>query len=291
VMDSMFLLADLHTYKYFHTEPLDALDAIVSQDVKLTKRILKGLVAFVGRLQRYFDSVNTQGTLVKIRARSVDADGKENMIELCKLLGGNRPQAPLATPSRNSNANGKVTTVKAALVPADERTKEEAKNTSASRDSAAALISKQQCATCNSRAKFKCALCEKSYCAECHKYDEQVHECLARTVYVSKVDPALSDRELRIFLDSCGTVSKVRLCGDPSQRSVYGFIEFTAPPAAQKLIAHDRHMVGQNVMRCLPARQPIHDHSDDDYMPGVKPKQCQFGLTKHNAKRNASLTH
>eukprot|EP00759_Apiculatamorpha_spiralis_P052323 PhF_6_TR5662/c1_g1_i1/m.8317 len=292
IQESIILLASLHQRNYIPSEPVVTLDSIVTQDVKLTKKILKGLCEFVRQLSNYFETINTQPTLVRIRARNVDTDGKDALQELCKLLRGNRPQQTVVatTPATPDTQQATPTTVIAPQKPTGASTPQSGPNVSStpitpsinittapttngpsaangtngaagaqttttttnpSTPAPIVLSSKTTCHTCSGRAKFKCSLCDKAFCQDCYKYDEQIHECLSRTVYVSKVDPALSDKELRQFLDQCGTVSKVRLCGDPTQRSVYGFVEFTAPVAAQRLLQMDRHTVGANVLRCL----------------------------------------
>jgi arginine/serine-rich splicing factor 12 len=59
------------------------------------------------------------------------------------------------------------------------------------------------------------------------QYDPMKAEEVARTVYVGNLPRDITDMELRELLKPCGTVSYVKLAGDITQATRYGFVEFT----------------------------------------------------------------
>ena len=302
ITDSMRLWATLFQRRYFSVTPVYLVYSIVSQEVRLTRKILRGLCVLLHQTQEMLEGVNIQGILAKIYSRNVEAEGKEVLVELTKLLcfssrGNGLSEAPNdLIPYLPQRDKPSASTLYRAGSDEGRLSKEEYIHPYPQRKSGMFLMDnqvtdvfsssetvllppsiKQNCSVCSSRARIRCMECEKKFCFECQKHDSQIHDCLSRTVYVSKVDPSVTAPEFREILDQYGTVSKVRLCGDPNQRSLYAFIEFTTIAAAKKLLQSDKQTVLNFTWRCLPARQPIHDHNEEDQVHGLRPRPCLFG--------------
>ena len=100
------------------------------------------------------------------------------------------------------------------------------------------------------------ALTKKAF----EKEQAERKEC---TVYVVGIDSAIPESDLLAYASQCGPVSKIRLCGDTSNPTVYGFFEFEYPDAARRLIRRDKTPLGSFVIQCSHARQAIRDlHGD-----------------------------
>ncbi|CUG93598.1 RNA-binding protein, putative [Bodo saltans] len=112
----------------------------------------------------------------------------------------------------------------------------------------------------------------------------QREEAKVRTVYINKLDPKITESQLRDFLDRCGQVLRVRLCGELIGRTKYGFVEFNNSDAARVLIAKDREMLAGCAIRCSLAKQPIQD-VDTQLDAVIDPKRgltraCLFGYVR-----------
>eukprot|EP01063_Lacrimia_lanifica_P035485 TRINITY_DN676_c2_g2_i3.p1 TRINITY_DN676_c2_g2~~TRINITY_DN676_c2_g2_i3.p1 ORF type:complete len:724 (+),score=272.95 TRINITY_DN676_c2_g2_i3:88-2259(+) len=82
-----------------------------------------------------------------------------------------------------------------------------------------------------------------------------------RTVYVVGIDASLSEGELLSFIAQCGSLVKVRLCGDTTNRTIYGFFEFETKECAQNLVSKTGSTLGNYIIHCSFARQAIRDLS------------------------------
>ncbi|KAL6051259.1 MKI67 FHA domain-interacting nucleolar phosphoprotein isoform X2 [Balamuthia mandrillaris] len=55
-----------------------------------------------------------------------------------------------------------------------------------------------------------------------------------RTVYVGNLPSVLNEEVIFSFFSCCGTVTNIRLAGDPSYATRFGFVEFASEDSAQK---------------------------------------------------------
>jgi hypothetical protein len=85
-----------------------------------------------------------------------------------------------------------------------------------------------------------------------------------RTVYITRVDPAMSEGELRSVLLECGDFNKVRLCGETPGRCKYCFVEFSTESASKKMTKLDGRWFGQQQLRVGPAKAPIETNDPRD---------------------------
>eukprot|EP00754_Rhynchopus_humris_P022416 Rhum_TRINITY_DN14790_c1_g1::Rhum_TRINITY_DN14790_c1_g1_i1::g.118063::m.118063 len=81
------------------------------------------------------------------------------------------------------------------------------------------------------------------------------------TVYVVGIDASLPESELLCFIAQCGSIVKVRLCGDTSNRTIYGFFEFDSKDPAELLVSKSGSVLGNYTIHCSFARQAIRDLS------------------------------
>ena len=81
------------------------------------------------------------------------------------------------------------------------------------------------------------------------------------TVYVVGIDASLPECELLCFIAQCGSIVKVRLCGDTSNRTIYGFFEFDSKDPAELLVSKSGSVLGNYTIHCSFARQAIRDLS------------------------------
>lgn len=80
-----------------------------------------------------------------------------------------------------------------------------------------------------------------------------------RTVYAVGIDSALSERDLVAFLSQCGTLTRARLCGDTTNRCVYGFFEYQTRAGAEALMRRTKTKLGNYTINLSWARTPIRD--------------------------------
>jgi len=103
-----------------------------------------------------------------------------------------------------------------------------------------------------------------------------------RTVYVTRVDPTMSEGELRTILLECGDFNKVRLCGDTPGRCKYCFVEFATEPAARKMLKCDGRWFGMQQLRVGVAKNAIETNDPRDALfdnARGKVRACIFGLS------------
>eukprot|EP01059_Diplonema_ambulator_P012218 TRINITY_DN22448_c0_g1_i2.p1 TRINITY_DN22448_c0_g1~~TRINITY_DN22448_c0_g1_i2.p1 ORF type:complete len:431 (+),score=155.86 TRINITY_DN22448_c0_g1_i2:158-1450(+) len=80
-----------------------------------------------------------------------------------------------------------------------------------------------------------------------------------RTVYVVGIDTSLPEKVLLDFVQSCGRLLKIRLCGDTNNRTIYGFFEYRTRVEAQKLMDQDKKSLGKYILNCSWAKSAIRD--------------------------------
>jgi hypothetical protein len=103
-----------------------------------------------------------------------------------------------------------------------------------------------------------------------------------RTVYVTRVDPSMSEGELRTVLLECGDFNKVRLCGDTPGRCKYCFVEFASDAGARKMLKLDGRAFGTQQLRVGIAKNSIETNDPRDALfdnARGKVRACIFGLS------------
>jgi hypothetical protein len=112
--------------------------------------------------------------------------------------------------------------------------------------------------------------------------DDSLQEAMRkRTVYITRVDPTMSEGELRSILLECGDFNKVRLCGDTPGRCKYCFVEFASEAASKKMLKFDGRWFGTQQLRVGPAKAPIETNDPRDALfdnARGKVRACVFGL-------------
>eukprot|EP00755_Sulcionema_specki_P004398 Sspe_Gene.4426::Locus_1452_Transcript_1_1_Confidence_1.000_Length_2966::g.4426::m.4426 len=91
------------------------------------------------------------------------------------------------------------------------------------------------------------------------RYALQQEDAKNRTVYMVGIDTLLPESELLEFVQSCGRLNKVRLCGDTTNRTMYGFFEYRTREEAEELIRRNKTNLGRFVLNCSWARSAIRD--------------------------------
>ncbi|KAJ9465724.1 Polyadenylate-binding protein-interacting protein 8 [Diplonema papillatum] len=80
-----------------------------------------------------------------------------------------------------------------------------------------------------------------------------------RTVYVVGIDTSLHESKLLEFVQNCGRLLKIRLCGDTNNRTIYGFFEYKTRREAQNLMDKDKQPLGKYILNCSWAKAAIRD--------------------------------
>lgn len=75
-----------------------------------------------------------------------------------------------------------------------------------------------------------------------------------RTIYVGSVGKEVDEPALLALFGHCGTVTQIRIAGDPSYDTRYAFIEFTAPEEAQVALFLDGMAVFDRTIKVSMAR-------------------------------------
>ncbi|KAL0050715.1 hypothetical protein WJX82_005665 [Trebouxia sp. C0006] len=75
-----------------------------------------------------------------------------------------------------------------------------------------------------------------------------------RTIYVGSVGKEVDEPALLALFGHCGTVTQIRIAGDPSYDTRYAFIEFTAPEEAQVALLLDGMAVFDRTIKVSMAR-------------------------------------
>ncbi|KAA6426169.1 MAG: RNA-binding RBP37 [Trebouxia sp. A1-2] len=75
-----------------------------------------------------------------------------------------------------------------------------------------------------------------------------------RTIYVGSVGKEVDEPALLALFGHCGTVTQIRIAGDPSYDTRYAFIEFTAPEEAQVALLLDGMAVFNRTIKVSMAR-------------------------------------
>ena len=114
-----------------------------------------------------------------------------------------------------------------------------------------------------------------------------------RTLYVSKISPNASAKELRNMLDQCGTVEQVRLCAVPNKHTLFGFIQMDTVESAQKVISKFDYMdFDHSFIRFQRAKRAVQGdewHDAKFNSDGSIHKICQFAMSKKPELSNATV--
>lgn len=124
-----------------------------------------------------------------------------------------------------------------------------------------------------------------------------------RTVYVSHLNPDVSQQQFMAWLNTFGAVNKVRVCATKGFPTLYAFVEMANARAAAAVVEHDAERRRQRARlpgpgafptpRCSAAKTSVQDTAPDDALCGsdgacVRP--CTFSATTPNAPVSAAVT-
>ncbi|CAK9160281.1 unnamed protein product [Ilex paraguariensis] len=85
----------------------------------------------------------------------------------------------------------------------------------------------------------------------------QRDDSIRRTVYVSDIDPNITEEELATLFSSYGHVSDCRVCGDPHSRLRFAFVEFADEQSARAALNLGVTMLGFSPVKVLPSKTAI----------------------------------
>eukprot|EP00759_Apiculatamorpha_spiralis_P036989 PhF_6_TR37099/c0_g1_i1/m.54473/K03260/EIF4G; translation initiation factor 4G len=117
-------------------------------------------------------------------------------------------------------------------------------------------------------------------------------EVPSTTVYITQIDNMITEGQLMEFLTAFGDVHKVRLCGNTTQPTQYGFFEFATAEGAQKCLVADRTVLGRFSIHCSQSRNAVHDTLPHDVVMGPRgpTRACLFGEEFPNRTLAESVT-
>jgi hypothetical protein len=82
-------------------------------------------------------------------------------------------------------------------------------------------------------------------------------EQVRRTVYVSDLDPLVSEEALAATFLPCGPIVDCRICGDPNSTMRFGFIEFYTEESARIALSRNGALLGAYCIRVAPSKTAI----------------------------------
>ena len=77
-----------------------------------------------------------------------------------------------------------------------------------------------------------------------------------RVVYVAGICPSVYEETLRSVFSHCGEVTKVKLAGDPSRGSIFGFVEFVSNDCAKNACVLTGLQIGDRQIKVSMAKSP-----------------------------------
>ncbi|CAD7699212.1 unnamed protein product [Ostreobium quekettii] len=91
------------------------------------------------------------------------------------------------------------------------------------------------------------------------------HHAVERTIYVGNIGRGVTEQALLALFGHCGTVTQIRLAGDPSFETRYAFIEFGHPDEVRTALLLDGMQVYERSIRVSPARGggPLRNNDPD----------------------------
>eukprot|EP01064_Diplonema_japonicum_P034899 TRINITY_DN737_c0_g1_i1.p1 TRINITY_DN737_c0_g1~~TRINITY_DN737_c0_g1_i1.p1 ORF type:complete len:573 (+),score=71.89 TRINITY_DN737_c0_g1_i1:111-1829(+) len=101
----------------------------------------------------------------------------------------------------------------------------------------------------------------------------------SHTVHMVGIDASIPDTQLVECVEQLaeGKLNKVRLCGDTTNRTIYGFFEFTTVAAARTLVNRTHTLLGKYYITCNIAKTAIRDPLDVmSWQQGGKLRQFNF---------------
>ncbi|KAJ9467197.1 Polyadenylate-binding protein-interacting protein 8 [Diplonema papillatum] len=125
--------------------------------------------------------------------------------------------------------------------------------------------SQQQAPVSQNRRRQQRGAAQDPYPRRSHHHQAVRTEC---TVYVVGIDANLGEGELLAYVKDFGALAKVRLCGDRSNPTIYGFFEYESPEAAAALVEQSGVHLGAFHLQCSIAREAI--RGNDQYEPKVR---------------------
>eukprot|EP01063_Lacrimia_lanifica_P003441 TRINITY_DN11843_c0_g1_i1.p1 TRINITY_DN11843_c0_g1~~TRINITY_DN11843_c0_g1_i1.p1 ORF type:complete len:860 (+),score=306.81 TRINITY_DN11843_c0_g1_i1:129-2708(+) len=117
---------------------------------------------------------------------------------------------------------------------------------------------------------------------------EPLESSKERTVYVVGIDTSLPEKVLLEFVQSCGRLLKIRLCGDTNNRTIYGFFEYRTRREAQNLMDKDKQVLGKYILNCSWAKSAIRDAMSGTANNKVKVRNFKFDYTEEDAAADAA---
>eukprot|EP01062_Namystynia_karyoxenos_P042891 TRINITY_DN3141_c1_g1_i1.p1 TRINITY_DN3141_c1_g1~~TRINITY_DN3141_c1_g1_i1.p1 ORF type:complete len:815 (+),score=197.67 TRINITY_DN3141_c1_g1_i1:106-2445(+) len=103
------------------------------------------------------------------------------------------------------------------------------------------------------------------YLASPEELAELAEPPLSRTIYMVGLDANCSMRQLLKILLACGQVTRVRLCGDPMNPIIYGFVEYARRSAARNFLGSwHNEWIGHGRLTLSWAKSPIKDGIGED---------------------------
>ena len=114
-----------------------------------------------------------------------------------------------------------------------------------------------------------------------------------RTVYVVGIDTSLPEKTLLDFVQSCGRLLKIRLCGDTNNRTIYGFFEYKTRREAQHMMDKDKTPLGKYILNCSWAKSAIRDAMTGSAHSKVRhplPPPCRLENVSHTPQ-NTKTQH
>ncbi|KAF3341006.1 polyadenylate-binding protein-interacting protein 8-like protein [Carex littledalei] len=105
---------------------------------------------------------------------------------------------------------------------------------------------------------------------------------IKRTVYVSDIDPRITEEELMREFSNCGVVKGSCICGDTQSGLHYGFVEFENEDCAKAAMRLNCTRIGLYPVRVLPShrtiapRNRLPSHSGDDQEKIVRTVYCSY---------------
>eukprot|EP01101_Sappina_pedata_P003233 TRINITY_DN1345_c0_g1_i1.p1 TRINITY_DN1345_c0_g1~~TRINITY_DN1345_c0_g1_i1.p1 ORF type:complete len:319 (+),score=36.43 TRINITY_DN1345_c0_g1_i1:26-958(+) len=82
-------------------------------------------------------------------------------------------------------------------------------------------------------------------------------DAVARTIYVSGIDPALLEEDIKGLFTTCGPIRQIKLCGDITHPTRFAFVEFMSIYSAGISLSFNNFPVGSCALKVAPAKSSI----------------------------------
>lgn len=78
-----------------------------------------------------------------------------------------------------------------------------------------------------------------------------------RTIYIGNLPSYVDEAQLVTFFSVCGAITQVKLAGDPSQPTRFGFVEFASPQFSAASMQLNGYDIGGKRIKVQPSKSPI----------------------------------